>query len=276
MAAHTKESNATYKSVVENSFFDPILMRPLGLDFLSAAALQAKRYMDRYGITKEQCAKVAVRSLKNAGNNPFAQRAMDITVDDVLHSRTLVSPIRLLDAKPVSDGAVAMILTTEEKAGTLTDKPVWISGIGNCYNSHYLGERELSDCEALRSAAQRAYRMAGITNPLKEIDVAEISAEYSYQELLWTEGLGFCAGGEGGRLIDSGSTDMDGELPVNPSGGTLAGNPSMIAGMARAAEAVLQLRGEANGRQIPEAKTALAHGFTGACGQHQCVLILEK
>ena len=118
--------------------------------------------------------------------------------------------------------------------------------------------------------------MAGITNPLREIDVAEICEQYSYQELLWTEGLGFCGGGDGGKLVDAGVTSMGGELPVNPSGGMLSGNPTMVAGMTRVTEATLQLRGEAGGRQIPGAKTALAHGFTGACGQHHCVLVLEK
>ena len=118
--------------------------------------------------------------------------------------------------------------------------------------------------------------MAGIRNPLREIDVAEISEEFTYQELLWTEGLGFCDRGEGGKLVDSGKTRMGGKLPVNPSGGLLSGNPNGVAGMARAAEAVLQLRGQAGKRQVPGAKIALAHGVTGICGQHQAVMILGK
>jgi acetyl-CoA C-acetyltransferase len=116
--------------------------------------------------------------------------------------------------------------------------------------------------------------MAGIRNPMKQIDVAEISEEYSYQEPLWMEGLGFCGRGEGGRLVDSGVTKMDGKLPVNPSGGMLSGNPTCVAGIARVAEAVLQLRGEAGDRQVKNAQVALAHGVTGICGQHHCVMIL--
>jgi len=273
VAAHTKESQAE-KSLIENAAFDPVLIRQLGLDFVAAAAMQARRYMYKYGITPKQCAKVAVRNRGNAGNNPLAQAPLDITVEDVLSSRVLSSPIRLLDAKPVSDGACAMVLTTEAKAKKLTKKPVWILGASNCYETHYLGDRELADCDALVKAAKKAYSMAGIRDPLKQIDVAEISEEYTYQEPLWMEGLGFCNRGEGGRLVESGVIEMDGDLPVNPSGGMLSGNPICVAGIARVAEAVLQLRGEAGDRQVKNAQVALAHGVTGICGQHHCVMIL--
>ena len=270
----TKESE-TSRGVIENCAFDHIYLQPLGFDYLTACALQAQRYMHKYGISAEQCAKAAVKSRRNAKNNPFAQEPMDIDVDDVLKSRILASPIRLLDSKPpVSDGACALILASEERAKKITDKPVWVRGIGNCRDAHYLGDRDLADCDSLVIAAQKAYKMAGITNTLKEIDVAEILTEYSYQELLWTEGLGFCERGQGGKLIDSGLTEMSGELPVNPSGGVLAGNPMQVAGAARVAEAVLQLRGEAGRRQVEHAKTALAHGFMGPCGQSHCVLVL--
>jgi len=271
--AHTKESQGD-KSLIENAAFDAILMRQLGLDFTSAAALQARRYMYKYGISAEQFAKVAVRNRANAKNNPFAQEPMDISVDDVLGSKMLVSPIRLLDTKPISDGACAMILAPEGKAKKLTKKPVWILGASNCYETHYLGDRDLADSDALVKAAQKAYSMAGITNPLRQIDVAEISTEYSYQEPLWLEGLGLCDQGEGGKLVNSRATKMGGKLPVNPSGGVLPGNPNGVAGMARVAEVVLQLRGEAGDRQVKGAKVALAHGYTGICGQHQAVMIL--
>jgi acetyl-CoA C-acetyltransferase len=273
VVAHMKESQAE-KSLVENAAFDPALMRQLGLDFLSAAAMQAKRYMYKYGITPEQCAKVAVKNRANARNNPLAQEPMDLTVEDVLGSKMLSSPIRSLDTKPISDGACAMILAPEAKAKKLTKKPVWILGASNCYETHYLGDRDLANCDALVKAAKKAYSMADIKNPLKQIDVAEISEEYTYQELLWMEGLGFCVQGEGGKLIDRGVTKMGGKLPVNPSGGVLSGNPVGVAGMTRVVEAVLQLRGEAGDRQVKGAQIALAHGVTGICGQHQGVMIL--
>jgi len=269
-----KESE-TLREGVENCVFDHIYLQPLGFDYLTAAALQARRYMEKYGISAEQCAKAVVKSRRNARNNPYAQETLDIQVADVLSSRLLASPIHLLDSKPLtSDGACVVILASEEAAKRITAKPVWIKGLGNCYDSHYLGDRDLGDCDSLTLAARKAYQMAGISQPRQEIDVAEISAEYSYQELLWSEGLGFCGRGEGGRLIDSGATGMEGEIPVNPSGGVLAGNPIQVAGTARVAEAALQLRGEAGDRQIKNARTALAQGCYGPCGQSQCVIIL--
>lgn len=273
VVAYCRES-ITQGRLIEWMSIDPIFHRMLGLDFCSAAALQAKRYMYKYGITNEQCAKEVVRSHRNARNNPFAQSPKDLMVEDVLNSPILSSPIRALDAKPTSDGACALILAREEKAKKLTDKPVWINGMGSCYDAHFLGERDLADCDSLVLAAKQAYGMAGIIEPLKEIDIAEISEEYSYQGLLWSEGLGFCEKGGGGKLLDKGLTEMAGELPINPSGGTLVGNPVSVAGAARVAEAVLQLKREAGRRQVPNAKIALAHGMDGVCGQTHHVMIL--
>jgi acetyl-CoA C-acetyltransferase len=274
-AGHRKES-VTVRSIVENCGLDPIYMRPLGLDYLVAAAMQAKRYMYKYGTNEEQCAKVVIKNRKNGKNNPYAQLHEEVTLQDVLSSQVIAEPIKLLDAKPVSDGACAMILASEEKAKKITSKPVWVTGIGNCYDLHYLGDRDLADCGSLEMAAKRAYAMAGIKDPKREIDVAEICDEYSYQELMWSEGLGFCEKGKGGELIDSGATRMGGQIAINPSGGLLSGVPSGVAGMSRVAEAFLQLRQEAVGRQIEGAKIALAQGATGACGQSQCVIILSK
>ena len=273
VVAYCRES-ITQGRLAEWMSVDPIFYRMLGLDFCSAAALQARRYMDKYGITSEQCAKEVVRSHRNAKSNPCAQAPKDLSVEDVLRSPILSAPIRSLDAKPTSDGACALILAGEGKAKKLTDKPVWIKGMGSCYDVHFLGDRDLADCDSLVLAAKQAYRMAGIVNPLKEIDVAEISEQYSYQGLLWSEGLGFCQKGGGGSLIDEAVTEMAGELPVNPSGGVLVGNPVTVAGAARVVEAMLQLKGEAHIRQVPNAKVALAHGMDGVCGQAHHVLIL--
>ncbi len=275
VATHCKESQGD-KRGIENAAMDPIFLRVLGLDFLSAAALQARRYMYKYGITPYQCARVVVKNRGNAKRNPFAQEPLDLTVEDVLGSQVLASPIRRLDAKPTSDGACAMILATERKAKKLCQKPIWIEGVSNCYETHYLGDRDLAECDALVKAAKKAYKMADITDARKQVNVAEISEEYSYQELLWMEGLGLCGRGEAGKIIDSGMTQLGGQLPVNPSGGMLSGNPTVVAGMTRIAEGVLQLRGEAGERQVTGAKRALAHGFTGVCGQLQGVMILGK
>jgi len=265
------------KNLYEWVEMEQIYQRRVGVDFVSAAGLQAMRYMTKYGITPEQVAKVVVKARKNAANNPFAMCCDNLTVKDVLRSTMLCDPIRVQEAKPTPvDGAVALILATEEKAKKLAKKPVWITGMGTCYDHHELGYRDLAECESLATAAKRAYKMAGIANPLKEFDVAEVSEHYAYQELLWSEGLGLCGKGEGGKLIDSGKTEMGGELPINPSGGVLSGLPVGVAGMHAVAECALQLRGEAGKRQVKGARKAVAQGTDGPAGQLQCVVTLEN
>lgn len=260
--------------IITNAMFDPLYERYLGLDAINSAALQVRRYMTVYGISEEQCAKVSVKNHRNAKNNPYAQLPMDITVEDVLNSKVLASPIKLLDTSPISDGACAIILARESDANKGNNKPIWIKGVGHSSDVYHLGDRDLSDVSVLQAAAKKAYSMAGITDPKKEIDVAEIYDAFSYMELMWMEGLGFCDRGEGGTLIDSGITQMEGSLPVNPSGGVLSANPVLAAGLARISEGVLQLRGQAGDRQVEGAEVALAHGIEGACGQGHCVFVL--
>jgi acetyl-CoA C-acetyltransferase len=175
---------------------------------------------------------------------------------------------------PKSEGFVAVLLASEEKAKKMTAKPVWINGYGCAVDTYNLGDRDLLDGQ-LPKAAAAAYRMAGISNPRREIDLAEITEPYAYQELLWCEKLGLCGEGEGGRFIDSGATGLNGELPVNASGGVTATNPYVARGLQRAVEATLQLRGQAGERQVDkQVRTALAHGAHGFAGQCHVVTIL--
>jgi len=273
VVAHSKGSESI-PSLITNGMFDPIYQRALGLDAITSSAMQARRYMHKYGITEEQCAKVSVKNHGNARNNPHAQLPMDISVKDVMSSRLLSDPIKLLDCSPISDGSCAIILASEERARKIAQKPVWIKGVGHCAEAYFLGDRDLAEAPSLEAAARKAYGMAGISNPLKEISVAEIYDAFSYMELLWSEGLGFCGKGEGGKLIASGKTEMEGDLPINPSGGVLSAHPVLVAGLARVAECVLQLRRDAGARQVDGVKTALAHGINGPCGQSHCVIIL--
>lgn len=275
LLAHTKMSQ-TDRNIVNNDAFDPIYTRKLGLDYTSAAALQARRYMHRYGISPEQTAGVVVKNLENAMDNQVAHNKGVFSVEDVLSSAVVADPIRRMDMAPDTDGAVAMILAGEDKARGITDTPVWITGIGTCYDTYYLGDRDLSECMALGRAAQRAYSMAGITNPRDQIDVIELGEEFSYQELLWLEGLGVCEPGGAAALLESGFTRREGKLPVNPSGGLLGGVPANVMGLNRVAEAALQVMGRADGRQVAGVKTAVAQGHSGFCGQHHCVIVLER
>ncbi|MBI3949460.1 MAG: thiolase family protein [Acidobacteria bacterium] len=275
VVAHSKGSEGS-PNLIANAAFDPVYQRQLGIDGIAASALQARCYMERYGVSEEDIALASVKNLTNAKGNPYAEVSGDFTVDDVMKSGYLAEPIKRLDASPVSDGACAVLLAREDIVDQFTDQPVWLKGVGHCQDNYYLGDRDLAESEALVAAAKRAYTMAGIHDPLKEIDVAEIYDAYSYQELMWTEMLGFCGRGKGADLMKTGVTTIDGRLPVNPSGGVLAAHAVIAAGLVRVAEATLQLRGEAGDHQIPHAKTALAHGSFGCCGQTHCVWVLSS
>ncbi len=276
VTAHSKGSERV-SAYITNAVFDPIYVRSLGLDMVSACALQAQRYMNRYNVSEEQCAVVSSKNHRNALENPNAHLQLDLSVEDVMGSRMICDPLKLYDCSPVSDGAVAVIFANEKKAKKLGRKPVWVKGVSYCMDNYLLGDRDLAECAALTQAAKKAYQAAGISDPRKEIDVAEIYDAFSYQELMWTEGLGFCEKGEGGKLAESGATGKAGDNPVNPSGGLLASHPVIAAGLIRIAEAVRQIRGEAGNMQVKQdVRTALAHGLNGVCGQSHCVWILGK
>ena len=269
---HCKESQSESRNMISNLGFDPFYGRSVGLDYMNAAALQARAYMTKAGITDEHLARIVVRARQWAARNPYANARETLEEGRVMASPMVCDPIRQLHVYPVSDGAVGMLLASEERAKEFTDKPVWITGFANCMDSYFLGDRDLTGNVALKKAAERAYRKAGIKNPRKAIDVVEVMDAYAYQQPLWMEGLGFCEEGQGGRFIEEGGP---GKYKVNLSGGMLAGNPVIISGLYRAAEAALQLRGEAGDRQAPDVKSAVAHSTTGAAGQFHSVLILE-
>jgi acetyl-CoA C-acetyltransferase len=262
-------------NLITNGMFDPIYQRTLGIDATISAALQARCYMERTGAGEEDFARVSVKNHGNGLRNPHAHLGMEITIDDVMRSRKISDPLKLYDCSPVSDGAAAIVLSNRRGLKRFRQKPAWIRGAAYCSDSYTLGYRDLADPRALRAAAQKAYRMAGIANPLKELDAAEVYDAYSYMELMWYEGLGLAAEGKGAELLRSGATETGGELPVNPSGGTLSAHPVLVAGLVRLIEAVLQVRGDAGRRQVPGAKRALAHGINGPCGQCHAVMIVE-
>jgi acetyl-CoA C-acetyltransferase len=273
VVSHSKGSEGDPKFIT-NGMFDPVYHRPLGMEAISAAALQANAYMTRYGITEEQCAMVSVKNHGNARLNPLAQLPKALTVDEVMNSKKISDPLKLWDCSPVSDGAAAIIIANEQYAEKADSTPVWIKGIAHCAEAYLLGDRDLTVPAALKDAAGRAYRMAGITDPLSEIDVVELYDAFSYMEPLWLEGLGLCDPGQGGNFTEQGATQMGGALPVNPSGGVLSAHPVLVAGLARIIEAALQIRGEAAERQVNGVNTALAHGINGLNGQSHCVWIL--
>jgi len=270
---HCKESQSESRRMCTNLAYDPFYCRPLGMDYLNVSAFQARAYMEKAGVTDEHLADVVVRSRQKAAANPYARENEKVTEKDVLNSSYLADPIRELHAYPVTDWAVGMLLCCEERAKEFTDNPVWITGFGNCMDRYFVGDRDLTSNFSLKRASEQAYEMAGVKDPKSEIQVIELNDAYAHQLPMLAEGIGLAKEGQGGKWIESGGPDKHN---VNLSGGMLNGNPIMLGGVARAAEGILQLRGEAGARQVEGAKRALAHGTTGGACQHQTVLILEK
>ena len=275
VVAHSKSSEGS-QFLITNAMFDPIYYRPLGLDSLSSAALQAQAYIDRQNACPEDWARVSVKNHGNARYNSFAQLPMDLTVEQVLSSPLKADPLRVLDCSPISDGAAAIILAGEDRVSESRQKPVWLKGVGYAAEFHYLGDRDLSQPLALIKAAKCAYNMAGVTNPKEQIDFLEVYDAFSYMEPLWLEGLGIFEPGEAGRRISEGFTEMGGSLPVNPSGGVLSAHAVLVAGLVRIIEGVLQIRGTAGKHQVEKARVGLAHGMNGPCGQSHCVWVLGE
>lgn len=277
VVAHSKGSESD-TNMITNGMFEPIFTRPLGLDNITSAALQARSYMQEFGATEEDFAAVSVKNHGNALKNKNAQIAKKITVQDVMASRRIADPLKLYDVSPITDGAAAIVISGEsflkEIAGGKA-KPVYIKGTAFCSDAYDLGLRDLARSPALVQAAKKAYHMAGIKNPAQDIDLAEIYDAFTYMELMWYEGLGFCGEGKGAAFLKSGATQRNGSLPVNASGGVLSAHAVITAGLIRLIEAALQIRGDAGEHQVSKRiKTALAHGINGPCGQSHCVWVL--
>lgn len=274
VSAHTQTSTFNPHQV---SFYtlDPLFDRQIGvLNDVAMAGIQARMYMDAYDVSEEQVAMVSVKNLRNAANNPNAHRRMpDVTLEEVLSSRPYYDPIRELNMSPRSDGACAVVIASEQMAWEITDSPVWIQGVGCCQDA-YLRDRDLLRLDSLKTAAQKAYGMAGITDPYTEIDVAEVSEKFAHEELMIYEALGLCREGKGKVFIEEGTTEAYGEMPVNPSGGALAADPVCATGLARVIEAAKQVGEDAGDLQIPGVQTALAHGQFGTCAQKNMVFVL--
>jgi acetyl-CoA C-acetyltransferase len=241
-------------------------------------------YMHTYGITEEQAAKVAVKNYSNALLNPTSQVKKNYTVEDVLNSRVIAYPIKALDCSLLTEVNVAAVFASERIAKTLKKQSIWVEAVSYANDTDKLGYREVMNpgtkmCQpqCLRKAGQMAYEMAGIKDPRKEIDIAEIQDGYSWLELMTYEALGFCGEGEGGKLFDEGVTYRDGELPVNSSGGCIAhGHAGGAAGLMSLVEVVRQMRGECGTYQVkPVPKVGLSESMGGSGMSLAAVQILR-
>jgi len=262
--------------LVSKYSFDPFLCRPFALNNVTAHAIQAMSYMDKWGINEDQVAKVVVKNRTNGAKNRFAHLRSSVTEQEVLESKLLSYPVRQLHMPPYSDGACALVLGRKEVIDTKQVPVAWIRGMGWAQDTYYMGDKELSALPSLSLASRMAYRVANIANPLEDLDIAEVHDITAFHELMAYEALGFCEQGEGGRFIDSGIPFIEGKLPVNSSGGAMSANPYSSTGLIRIAEGALQVMGRAGDSQIPNVNCALSHGVSGIGGQSHCVAILNS
>ncbi|MEA2201412.1 MAG: acetyl-CoA C-acetyltransferase [Solirubrobacteraceae bacterium] len=271
-ADRVRESGDAQK--IFNKIWDPFYERDLPFTTITMIAMSAVRYMHRHGMTERQMARVAQKAHHNGALNPNAHIRREVTVEEVLESRYLAWPIKLLDACPQSAGGCAVVLSSDDAVDQRLHSPVWISGISMAGETYFIGDRleisprgyDYGDAEALAVAAERAYAMAGITDPQREIDAVETYASFSPVEIHNAEALGLAPLGGAGPMFEEGRFDLDGEIPINPSGGVICTNPISVTAMVRFAEAVMQVQGRAGEHQVAGAKTVVA---TGAGGSHQ-------
>lgn len=237
----------------------------VGYTFPCAFAMMARRHMHQYGTTRKHLAAVAVKNHKNGLNNPTAHMHKSITIDQVLEDNRIVAdPLRLYDCSLITDGASAVVLSEGSIARSLSDKTVDIIGCGQAADHFALYQKDdLTKFNATIMAAEKAYAMAGL-GP-RDIDVAEVHDCFTIAEILAIEDLGFVPKGQGGPATSDGMTSYGGKFVVNPSGGLKAkGHPVGATGVDQIAEIALQLRGDADERQVENAEFGLTHNLGGS------------
>lgn len=277
---------------------------PVGGFYSGYYALMVQRHMYEFGTTVEQMAKVSIKNHGNAIFNPYAQSPMKLTVEDVRSSQMVATPLTMLDICTMSDGAAVVIVASEEMAAKLTDRPVRITGVGTGTDAMRMADRPHGQVPLLphespddykdlkypgihsfrggRVASKLAYKMAGIVNPLEELDFVELHDAYTSSEIQTYEDMGLCKYGEGGRFIEEGHSTLEGKVPVNPSGGLLAcGHPVGATGLMQAVFAFWQLQNTIDKHlgndklQVKNARRGAIHSHAGT-GTYIAVTILER
>ncbi len=248
---------------------------PFGVTFPCFYALMATAHMHKHGTTREQLSMVSVKNHMYGAMNPYAHIQKKITLEEATKSAVICHPLNLYDCCLISDGAAAAVLASEEKAKRITDTPVWLIGLGAASDTMMISERKnLTELRATKTAAERAYKMAGITP--NKIDVAVVHDCFTIAEIMAYEDLGFCKKGEGGRFIEEGQSYIGGKTPINIDGGLKSkGHPLGATGVSMTAEITKQLRGEAGKRQVNGAKIGLSHNI-GEVGQYCFVHVYSR
>lgn len=254
---------------------DIIWESPFGLTMPAGYAMYAQAHMDKYGTTGEHLAKVRVKNSHYGATNPKATYRKELSLEDILNSEVITSPLKKFDCCANADGASCIIVARGDVAKSITDKPIWIVGLGAATDTMTMAGRELlTGLKCAQEAAKQAYKMAGLKP--QDIDVAEVHDCFTISEILAYEDLGFAKPGEGAGLIEDKETYADGKIPVNVDGGLLSkGHPIGATGGSQIRTIVRQLRGEATEAQVKGAEIGLVHNI-GGIGQYGNVTILRR
>ncbi|MFD0901512.1 thiolase domain-containing protein [Actinomadura sediminis] len=253
------ESNATWALTVNSPFTTSLVVGAGGY-----FAPHIRAYIRRSGAPEHIGHLVAVKDRENALRNPYAHlKIPGISREMVESTPMLWEPIRYLDTCPSSDGACAMVLASEEAAKKAPGKPAWVQAAAMRSEPMTFSGRDNVSPQAGKDCAADVYRQAGIADPRRELDCAEVYVPFSWYEPMWLENLGFCGDGEGWKVTESGATAFDGDIPWNPSGGVLSSNPIGASGMIRFAEAAMQVSDRAGDYQVDGARRALGHAYGG-------------
>lgn len=246
-----------------------------GVTLPSLAAMFTRLYMQHHGVTERHLAMVAVKNHANALKNPYAHLQKAVTIEEVMNSVMIADPLRLYHCCPISDGAASVVLCPADDAKNYSDAPVRIAGSGQATDTHAVHERENPTVlKAVQIASKRAFEMAKLMPG--DIDVAELHDAFVILEIAQSEDAGFFRKGEGAKALEEGKTALDGELPINPSGGLKArGHPIGATGVAQVVDLIWQLRGEAGKRQVRGAEHAYSCNF-GGFGNNVVAHILER
>jgi len=255
---------------VLNKIWDPTYERALPLGTINMLAMSAVRYMHKYTMDETDMARVVVKNRSHAARNPKAHLRKQTTIDEVMGSRYISWPVKLFDCCPQSSGGCAMVLASESYIKEHGLNAVWITGVGHCSESYYLGDRmgdnveaDHADAFALAHSFKRSFAMAGIDKPDKQVHVAELYAPFSNTEFHAIEAAGLAKLGESPARLRAGEFTIGGKTPVNPSGGVLCTNAIAVTAMVRVAEAALQVWGRAGDHQVKGAKIGIASGNGG-------------
>ncbi len=269
---------------VLNLIFDVFYERDMPLSTNTGVALWATGYLHRYGFTQEDMARVVVRARRNALKNPNAHLKGDITIADVMASPMISYPLKLFDICPRSSGSAAMVVGNMDMAKRFCARPAFINGVASRTTTYWIGDRmtpstdsDFIDFELAGIVGDACKRQAGITDPLKQIQVTEFYDPYSIMTPVQLERLGFCGPGTAYRLERDGYWNVEGgAVAVNPSGGTLCTNPIAVTGLVRAIDASKQVMGRAGTMQVPDVKNALSSAVGGITQFYNCTIFGDE